>query len=250
MLLWEVDFMEKKYGKPSENRCSNIHDVIRLRRSIRRYTGERIPDEDLEKILDAARYTPSPENMQMYRFVVVRDDQETKDLIADLAKEAAKETFGTFPAELTQGRIWYVPPERRPWTFTEMRDGSLFDYPRYADVVIVACASESFHDAPTIYPLKFFGAICVGMAIISMWMMATALGYGAGYQAFPIMDPRREEIIADRLGIPRSWHILATLSIGVRAEERMIGPSRIPLEGLFYKERWGNPYIRKAFLEE
>jgi len=49
---------------------------------MRRYTGERVPDEDLERILDAARYTPSPENMQMYRFVVVRDDQEMKNLIA------------------------------------------------------------------------------------------------------------------------------------------------------------------------
>ncbi|MEM1513174.1 MAG: nitroreductase family protein [Candidatus Jordarchaeales archaeon] len=241
---------EWKYGKPSKNAPVTVQDTIRLRRSIRRYTGERIPDEDLEKILDAARYTPSPENMQMYRFVIVRDDQETKNLIADLAVEAAKETFGTFPAELTQGRIWYVPPDRRPWTFTEMRDGSLFEYPRYADVVIVACASESFHDSPVLYPLSLFGSICVGMAIMKMWLMATALGYGAGYQAFPIMDPRRRELLADRLGIPRSWDVIATLSIGVRGEERMIGPSRLTLEGLFYKERWGNPYIRKAFLEE
>ncbi|MFB0563852.1 MAG: nitroreductase family protein [Candidatus Lokiarchaeia archaeon] len=241
---------EKKYGKPSPYRVERLEDAIRVRRSMRRYTGERVPDEDIERILDAGRYTPSPENMQMYRFVVVRDDQETKNLIADLAREAAKETFGTFPAELTQGRIWYVPPERRPWTFTEMRDGSLFDYPRNADVVIIGCGSESFHDAPIIYPQKFFGAICVGMGIYAMWIMATSLGYAAGYQAFPIMDPRRQEIIADKLGIPRTWDLLATLSIGVRAENRMIGPSRMPMEALYFKERWGNPWVRKAFLED
>ncbi|MEM2144460.1 MAG: nitroreductase family protein [Candidatus Jordarchaeaceae archaeon] len=241
---------EKKYGKPSPNRVERLEDAIRVRRSMRRYTGERIPDEDLERILDAARYTPSPENMQMYRFVVIRDDQEMKNLIADLSKEAAKETFGMYPAELTQGRIWYIPPDRRPWTFTEMRDGSLFDYPRYADVVIIGCGSESFHDSPIFYHQKLYGSICVGMAIYAMWVMATSLGYAAGYEAFPIMDPRRMELIADRLGIPRNWDPVATLSIGVRAEERMIGPSRIPMEGLFYKERWGNPWIRKAFLED
>jgi hypothetical protein len=30
----------------------------------------------------------------------------------------------------------------------------------------------------------------------------------------------------------------------------MLGPSRWPLEGSFYAERWGNPYVRLAFRED
>ncbi|MBU7048220.1 MAG: nitroreductase family protein, partial [Theionarchaea archaeon] len=71
-----------------------IFEAIRTRRSIREFTGEKIPDEDLEKILDAARYAPSPENMQMWRYVIVRDDQELKDFIAEVSKNAASEVFG------------------------------------------------------------------------------------------------------------------------------------------------------------
>jgi hypothetical protein len=43
---------------------------------------------------------------------------------------------------------------------------------------------------------------------------------------------------------------VATLSIGVPKRPRMMGPSRYPLESVFYSERWGNPYVRLAFREE
>jgi len=60
---------------------------IRERRSIREFTGEKIPDEHIEMILEAARHAPSPENMLMMRFVVIRDDQEMKEFLADIAQE-------------------------------------------------------------------------------------------------------------------------------------------------------------------
>ncbi|MHA1290836.1 MAG: nitroreductase family protein [Candidatus Thorarchaeota archaeon] len=41
---------------------------IRERRSIREFTGEKIPDEHIEIILEAARHAPSPENMLMMRW--------------------------------------------------------------------------------------------------------------------------------------------------------------------------------------
>ena len=72
-------------------------EAIKTRRSIRDFTGERIPDEHIEMILDAARYAPSPENLQMWRYVVIREDQEMKDLIAELSMEVARQVFGAQP---------------------------------------------------------------------------------------------------------------------------------------------------------
>ncbi len=43
------------------------------RRSIRKYTPDPIPDEDLRAILRAAMSAPSPMNVQPWRFVVVRE---------------------------------------------------------------------------------------------------------------------------------------------------------------------------------
>ena len=81
---------------------------VRERRSIREYTGEKIPDEDIETILEAARHAPSPENMLMMRFVVIRDDHDTKVFLADLAQEMAQTAFGGAPFELTSGRNWFI----------------------------------------------------------------------------------------------------------------------------------------------
>jgi len=46
-------------------------EAIRARRDVRRYDGRPIPSADLDRILDAARRTPSAGNQQHWDFVVV-----------------------------------------------------------------------------------------------------------------------------------------------------------------------------------
>ena len=222
-------------------------DLIRMRRSIRHMTGERIPDEDLELILDAARYAPSPENMQMWRYVVIREDQTMKQIIADISQEAARYVFGNFPYEATQGRLWYMPDASRPGTYEEMRDGSLFRYPEKSDAVIICCSSESWHDSTAMYSNELCGSVVVAMGVMNMWLVAHSMGYACAYQAVPFADKRHVEFICDKLGIPRTWTPLAAFCIGIPENPRMLGPSRWPLEGSFYTERWGIPYTRLAF---
>jgi len=225
---------------------SRIVELIRTRRSIRHMTGERIPDEDLELILDAARYAPSPENLQMWRYVVIREDQELKKIIADISQECARYVFGSCPYEATQGRLWYLPDRSRPGIYEPMRDGTLFRYPEKADAVIVCCASESWHDSSLMYPNYLFGSVVVAMGVLSMWLVAHSMGYACAYQALPFSDHRHTEYLCELLGIPRSWTPLAAFCIGVPEKPRMLGPSRWPLESCFYSERWGNPYVRLA----
>jgi nitroreductase len=225
-------------------------EAIKTRRSIREFTGERIPDEHIEMILDAARYAPSPENLQMWRYVVIREDQEMKEFIAEVAMELARQVFGAQPYELTGGRLWYLPDHLRPREFEKIRDGSLFIYPKYADTVVIGCASESFTDSHLPYALHLFGSVVVAMGLLQMWLVAHSLGYGAGWMALAISDPRQREMICERLGIPRTWEPIGVLCIGVPKEKRMLGPSRFPMEGVMYSERWGNPYRRLAFRKE
>jgi nitroreductase len=51
----------------------NIIDIIKSRRSIRRFTSEPVSEELLETILDAGRWAPSGLNNQPWRFAVIRD---------------------------------------------------------------------------------------------------------------------------------------------------------------------------------
>ena len=60
-------------------------EVIRKRRSVRAYTGESIPRQDLETIVDAGRMAASGSNLQPWVFIVVTD----KAMISKLCIAAA-----------------------------------------------------------------------------------------------------------------------------------------------------------------
>ena len=57
-------------------------DALRARRNVRSYEDRAIPDDDLERILEAARRTPSSMNQQAWDFVVVTD----RDRLHELAR--------------------------------------------------------------------------------------------------------------------------------------------------------------------
>ena len=60
----------------------DILETIFTRRSIRKFTGESINDEDLKAILKAGFQAPSAHNYQPRDFIVVRD----KDIIKEIAE--------------------------------------------------------------------------------------------------------------------------------------------------------------------
>jgi nitroreductase len=58
----------------------DILEVVKTRRAIRKYKPELVPDDSIEKILEAGRWAPSGSNIQPWRFVVVKN-QATLDVI-------------------------------------------------------------------------------------------------------------------------------------------------------------------------
>jgi nitroreductase len=67
----------------------DLFEVIRTRRSIRKYKQQPIPDKKLKMILEAARLAPSAGNRQPWRFVVVQDYELKKSV----AEAANRQTF-------------------------------------------------------------------------------------------------------------------------------------------------------------
>lgn len=59
----------------------SILEVIRQRKSIRRYKPDPFPDDVLNRVLEAARLAPSGKNLQPWRFIVVKN-QERKEQLA------------------------------------------------------------------------------------------------------------------------------------------------------------------------
>lgn len=63
-----------------------VLEAIRTRRSIRKYKTDPVDDQTLNTVLDAARWAPSWENTQCWRFIVVRDSA-TRSKLADTLDE-------------------------------------------------------------------------------------------------------------------------------------------------------------------
>ncbi|HHV59723.1 MAG TPA: nitroreductase [Clostridiaceae bacterium] len=66
-----------------------VISAIENRRSIRKYTSQEVEDEKLNKVLEAARLSPSARNLQNWKFIVVRDPEK----ISELGKAAGSSGF-------------------------------------------------------------------------------------------------------------------------------------------------------------
>ena len=98
-----------------------LYEVITVvldRRSVRKYTEERISDEDLKIILESGRQAPSGENAQPWRFIVVRD-QKNKDFLSSVGKNASGRRFtGEYLSKRMQDRFEGLQdPEKRIQAF-------------------------------------------------------------------------------------------------------------------------------------
>jgi nitroreductase len=64
----------------------SVLKVIQKRRSLRKYKGDRIPEDVLQRVLEAARLAPSGKNYQPWKFIIVQD-QELKEKLAQASAE-------------------------------------------------------------------------------------------------------------------------------------------------------------------
>ena len=64
-------------------------EVVRSRRSIRKYIPKDIPEDKLANILEAARLAPSGGNRQPWKFIVIKD----KDMKAKVAEACSKQLW-------------------------------------------------------------------------------------------------------------------------------------------------------------
>lgn len=63
--------MSEQENLPSPQSLLNL---LKTRRSIRRYRPDPVPDEMVEQLLEAGRWAPSASNRQPWEFIVVRDE--------------------------------------------------------------------------------------------------------------------------------------------------------------------------------
>jgi nitroreductase len=59
----------------------DLYETIKLRKSVRKYKRDPVPEESLKKILNAARMAPTAENFQPWKIIVVTDEDIKRKLV-------------------------------------------------------------------------------------------------------------------------------------------------------------------------
>jgi nitroreductase len=67
-----------------------LKNIIEKRRSVRKFKDEKVPDDLVKELIDAARMSPSACNAQPWRFVIIQKDED-KELLKK--NDIFKQTF-------------------------------------------------------------------------------------------------------------------------------------------------------------
>jgi len=184
----------------------DVFEAIKGRRSVRAFRPDPVPQEDLECILDAARWAPSAGNTQPWRFLVVQD----KERLAGFARRIKKR----MTRQLAEAGM---PPELQASRLAAM--GAYLDQVMTAPVFIFVFVDTREYPDWAVHS----GAL----AVQNLMLAAYALGYGTCFQTtfFP------EEEVREHFAVPGYYKLLCAVPLG-RPDQSPPVPPRKPLEEL------------------
>jgi nitroreductase len=195
----------------------DFFDVVSTMRAHRAFTDDPISDETILKILEAATWAPSAENMQPWEFIVVRDP-ELRAAIGELTKRA----WETNGRDFSKDRL-------APGLFEAVDKGATGGVSA-APVLIVAAADTSRSHPKTI-PASMFPAIQ------NLLLAAHAEGFGSALTTLSLGFAKE---IRELLNLPDHVEPIAVLPLGVPAKE-LGPPRRLPVAGKTHWDRYSAP---------
>ena len=213
----------------------DILEVIKTRKSIRRYKTDPIPDEIIDKVLEAARWAATGENYQPWRLIVIRK-QETKNRIGDLAKlgSGSRMTAWQCLGEMQKRFENIEDPIKRAEVLRFMYSGEVSEFAKQAPVIIAVIGSlmEGSVDVP--YDLS----ACAE----NMLLEAHSLGLGACWVHGPVASTRDAAKFKKILKIPTGmgeYKVIAYIALGWPAEARKHPRPKKNLAEIVYWEEFG-----------
>ena len=118
---------------------AKLMDAIKNRRSIRVYENKEIPDDVLEQVFEAVRWTPSWSNTQCWEIVVVKDPAVKKELQETVPKlNPARNSMGQAPVVLALAGKLHMSGYYKGQSTTNLGDWCMFDLGLAAQTLCLA----------------------------------------------------------------------------------------------------------------
>lgn len=210
-------------------------ELMRYRRTIRKFKDDPIPDDYVMKILDAARFAISGANCQPWEFIVIKEESTRKQMLDAYIKKDFN----------------------RVWNIEQMR------YPQYRHPAFNVSADEKdktssmiggWGNAPVLIavladPRKQFGSVLASFGHININMSSVVLASMCHLQmvihlaaASLGLGSQRVDVIAQEcyrqiLGYPEPVRLDTIIPVGYRAYEPGM-PHRLSLNKLVHYEKY------------
>ena len=208
---------------------TDLFDIIRTTRAMRRLKPDPVPDDLIRQILEAGACAANGGASQNWRFLVVKDPG-IKEQVQKWYQKAFDEVVGP------RYENSEPPPGSSPGRYRRQHAAVQYLTEHYheAPVWIVACQDERVDpliarmSGASIYP-----------AVQNMLLAARALGLGSTLTTRHLLHEREVETI---LGLPPGVHSYAILPIGYPMGN--FGPvGRGPLSDVVFLDKWGERYL-------
>lgn len=178
---------------------SQLLDTIHGRRSVRRYLQKRVPEDLVERVLEAARWAPSPHGRQPWRFAVLTKEATKERLARAMGEEwrANLEMDGQ-SAEIVQKRL-------------EGSRRRLLDAPVLVLICLYLEYLDAYPDAERQRGETTMAVQSLGAAAQNALLAAYDSGLDAGWMCAPLFCPER---VVEALGLDPGLVPHALLTLG------------------------------------
>jgi nitroreductase len=218
--------------QPDSAPLKPITQVLLDRRATKSFKpDEVVPDEFLDAILSFGAQAPSGYNLQPWRFIVVRDEENRRRL-----RRAAMNQAKVTEAPVVIIAVG-VKSDLEQRVDQVLREGARRGVGKFEGVEDAKRGAMKFLST---IPLNVWLNRHTMIAVTTMMLVAESYGFDtAPMEGF---DP---EAVKSEFGIPAEDEVVALLAIGQAQETDKPYPGRFPIEQIVFTERYGDAWRRR-----
>ena len=198
-------------------------DLIKSRKSVRKYSDKHIPDEDLRKILEAGRLAPSWMNVQSWKFILIKS-QENKDLLSALSiGQAHVKNADALIVCIADTEAWEEAK------ITHIKNPALNPALQGENGILIRTMEQ------VIYPISY------------MMLEAESLGVksciiGALGNEITGIEQEKYKEVKTKLGLNENQILSTIITLGYEAEQSETNKTRKDFDNVIFLEKIGNKF--------
>lgn len=214
----------------------DLYDTMSTLRAVRRLRPDPVPDEVIERVLQAACWSPTGGNQQPWRVIVVRDAAK-KSALQDLYRPE----WDTYVSGFMKRLEGQPEDEVAKWQKVANAGNYLAEHLHQAPAILLFCANPkmmAITDAQ-LDRISMVGGGSVYPAVQNAMLACVAEGLGCTLTTLHCL---REPEVKELFDIPDPWATVAMVPIGYPVGKGHGSITRKPPSAMAFADTFGNAW--------